>query len=431
MSEVNTKPPIGARESAERGLELRREHGRGGTAVGVARARDISDGDSLSRETIGRMVSFFARHQGNDRSDKTGAAYISWLLWGGDAGKRWADRKLKEFEAKTSNVAAMAGISAAEREIVETVRVHILPMQVTEFVTESGDSLMVGGPDLVPDYHAGIVADMDARGDTYIPQLIEHSGAAVGMVRTAELDDDGISLIVDLWSEGVDARFGRDFVSAYWQFGDIGEDGRPMTARIIESSFTPTPQFSLAQKPVSELDTINAETSALFPIAATMRIALPTQESTMTAEEMLEQLLTLDGFAEAIREVVRTEMDAEPEPEPEPEAEAMMMDGDEEHADEEHAEASDGADQDDGDDSSESVAASTIRSLDAIADRLERLEKANAVKAGLRGQQATMPTTSTPDDVPKEIGARVLHYIKNEGLSRAAAVKAAQNYKGA
>lgn len=327
-----------------------------------------------------------------------------------------------------TTVVAMAGVSAAEREIVETVRVHILPMEVTEFITESGDSLLVGGPDLVPGYHAGIVADMEARGDTFIPQLVEHAGPAVGMVRTAELDADGISLVVDLWTEGVEARFGRDFVSAYWQFGDIGEDGRPQSTRIIENSFTPTPQFSLAQKPVSELETIDAEASALFPIAATMRIALPTQESTMTAEEMLGQLLTLDGFAEAVREVVRTEMAVEPEAEPE--AEAMEMDGDEEHAEEEEAAASDGASDDDADATSEAVAASTLRSLDAIADRLERLEKANAVKAGLRGQKSTTPTPDTPGDVPKEIGARVLHF-RNQGLSRAAAVKAAQTYKGA
>lgn len=84
-------PPKGARSNAKRGLELRRKHGRGGTAVGVARARDIARGASLSRTTIGRMVSFFARHEGNQEGGEADAGYIAWLLWGGDAGKRWAN----------------------------------------------------------------------------------------------------------------------------------------------------------------------------------------------------------------------------------------------------------------------------------------------------------------------------------------------------
>ena len=101
-------PPKGAREEAARGLEWRREHGRGGTAVGVARARDIANGKALSLDTIGRMVSYFARHE----VDKKGqgwspgeegypsAGRIAWALWGGDAGRRFAESVYKrEVEA--------------------------------------------------------------------------------------------------------------------------------------------------------------------------------------------------------------------------------------------------------------------------------------------------------------------------------------------
>lgn len=37
-------PPESVRNNARRGLEMRREHGRGGTEVGVARARDLARG---------------------------------------------------------------------------------------------------------------------------------------------------------------------------------------------------------------------------------------------------------------------------------------------------------------------------------------------------------------------------------------------------
>jgi hypothetical protein len=87
------------RSEAERGLAWRREFGRGGTAVGIARARDIASGKSLPIATVLRMRSFFARHEvdkdaegfrpGEDGYPSNGR--IAWALWGGDAGKRWAD----------------------------------------------------------------------------------------------------------------------------------------------------------------------------------------------------------------------------------------------------------------------------------------------------------------------------------------------------
>jgi hypothetical protein len=57
------KPTVEMAEEARRGLQWRAEYNRGGTAVGVARARDISNRVNLSPETIRRMVSYFARHE--------------------------------------------------------------------------------------------------------------------------------------------------------------------------------------------------------------------------------------------------------------------------------------------------------------------------------------------------------------------------------
>ena len=88
-------PNDSMKAEARRGLEWRKEFKRGGTEVGVARARDIVNGKDLSRSTIGRMVSYFARHevdkkgqgfsQGEDGYPSAGR--IAWALWGGDAGK--------------------------------------------------------------------------------------------------------------------------------------------------------------------------------------------------------------------------------------------------------------------------------------------------------------------------------------------------------
>jgi len=82
---------------AEQGLRWREEYGRGGTEVGVARARDIKNRRNLSVETVGRMNSYFARHEVDLQAEgaKVGgdgypsAGLIAWKLWGGDAGRRW------------------------------------------------------------------------------------------------------------------------------------------------------------------------------------------------------------------------------------------------------------------------------------------------------------------------------------------------------
>lgn len=92
-------PPQAVRNNAKRGLELREKHGRGGTAIGVARARDLSNGKAISISTINRMVSYFARHAVDKKGEGWGvdsAGYIAWLLWGGDAGRAWANRISKE-----------------------------------------------------------------------------------------------------------------------------------------------------------------------------------------------------------------------------------------------------------------------------------------------------------------------------------------------
>lgn len=61
--EINTTPTDSMVEEAQRGLDWRDEFGRGGTEVGVARARDIINKKDLSADTVRRMISYFARHE--------------------------------------------------------------------------------------------------------------------------------------------------------------------------------------------------------------------------------------------------------------------------------------------------------------------------------------------------------------------------------
>jgi HK97 family phage major capsid protein/HK97 family phage prohead protease len=99
--DINLKPTATMAEEAQRGLDWRKEHGRGGTEVGVARARQLVNRQELSPETVRRMVSYFARHEVDkegegfspDEDGYPSAGRIAWALWGGDAGKSWANEK--------------------------------------------------------------------------------------------------------------------------------------------------------------------------------------------------------------------------------------------------------------------------------------------------------------------------------------------------
>jgi hypothetical protein len=105
-AKINLSPPQGARSAAERGLELRREFNRGGTAIGVARARDLSNGKNMSPRTVRRMNSFFARHAVDKRPNwsdpsKPSNGYIAHLLWGGDAGRSWAGKVSRQLDSQS------------------------------------------------------------------------------------------------------------------------------------------------------------------------------------------------------------------------------------------------------------------------------------------------------------------------------------------
>jgi hypothetical protein len=128
-------PPAGVIANAKRGLELRREFNRGGTEVGVARARSLSNGQGIPLETIRRMVSYFARHEVDKKGKDWGnasnpsAGYIAWLLWGGDAGKTWADsiserEKKKDKSMATDMTSTYAAIIKQEKQEDGTLLVY-------------------------------------------------------------------------------------------------------------------------------------------------------------------------------------------------------------------------------------------------------------------------------------------------------------------
>ena len=134
------KPTEGMKEEAQRGLDWRREHGRGGTEVGIARARDIVNGKNLSEDTVKRMYSFFSRHE----VDKQGEGFspgedgypsngrIAWALWGGDAGFTWS-KGITEILKKEDDERSIDTNATDEEAMSEELETrHIVNVEETD-----------------------------------------------------------------------------------------------------------------------------------------------------------------------------------------------------------------------------------------------------------------------------------------------------------
>lgn len=95
--------PDAVANNAKRALEWAEKNGWGscGTAVGKRRANQLASKQAITVSTIKRMRSFLARHAGDLKSSKSyddGCGKLMYDAWGGKAGLRWAESKLKSLE---------------------------------------------------------------------------------------------------------------------------------------------------------------------------------------------------------------------------------------------------------------------------------------------------------------------------------------------
>jgi len=100
LADSYTDYPEGARSNAKKALGWAEKNGWGecGTPVGKARANQLANGEPISRETIARMAAFRRHQQNKDVPYSEGCGGLMWDAWGGDAGIRWAESKLKEID---------------------------------------------------------------------------------------------------------------------------------------------------------------------------------------------------------------------------------------------------------------------------------------------------------------------------------------------
>lgn len=95
------KPTVAMAQAAERGLRMREASPpsrRGGTAVGMARARQFANRELVSLDIVKRTFSFLSRAQEYYRPGEDTPGTQAYLLWGGPAGLSWARRILNSLD---------------------------------------------------------------------------------------------------------------------------------------------------------------------------------------------------------------------------------------------------------------------------------------------------------------------------------------------
>lgn len=251
-------------DEAQRGLDWRSEFGRGGTEIGIARARDIVNGRNLSDETVRRMKAYFDRHEidkeaegfrpGEDGYPSNGR--IAWALWGGDPGRAWANKHAKAdaIDEAARNVIQpdhQAGAEMSEKEIRRGVPVEIREddtgeIKVAGYAAVFGEETNIGGM-FTESIQRGAFKDAIKRDDVVF--LINHEGLPLARTRSGTLklaeDERGLYMEAMLDQSDPDVRSivpkmkrgDLDKMSfAFRPVRQMWDDSTPIPRRVIQEA---------------------------------------------------------------------------------------------------------------------------------------------------------------------------------------------------
>ena len=136
---IDFTPPKGVQQAAKRSLEVRAtkpDSQKGLTAVGIARARDLANGKTLTPETVRRMLSYFQRHEVDKQSPKWSdwsKGRIAWNAWGGDAGFSWSKKTVEMMKRADNKMNTLRAYS-------EAIEIDL------DLDDERNDGLVIGRP---------------------------------------------------------------------------------------------------------------------------------------------------------------------------------------------------------------------------------------------------------------------------------------------
>ncbi len=204
-------PPQPVRSAARRGLDLRKKWGRGGLSnaeasdqgigSGVQRATNLANGDAIGLDTIQRMANFFSRHQKNYRPDQREsdggptAGTIAWYLWGGNAGRDWANRILREQDSmKAGN-----RNNRSDRQRIRQIRQQASAIVATTLELEPSASDELTAPAMPADAAKAVQIDPNAHPGAMVALMLStEQQAQIAAYRVGDMDNseaDHITLL--------------------------------------------------------------------------------------------------------------------------------------------------------------------------------------------------------------------------------------------
>ena len=278
-SHIDFEPPKGAQEAAKRALEVRASKPpsqRGMTAVGIARARDLANGETLSPETVKRMLAYFIRHEIDKKGStwKTqGKGWQAWHGWGGDAGYAFARKVVKQMKTADEKTKALRAYGEAV-QLAEPAPTYDVPEGLT--IGKPFKTLALGqvssrlngsaiGSEIDTEMLSEMVRVFKSRRDAD-PVIIDwqhatspfsggspappESGNALGLIIDVELREDGLYAVPAYNERGLEVvknAGGVLWSSPEFIAGDVyTRDGGDKigTAQLLAITLTPRPAQS-------------------------------------------------------------------------------------------------------------------------------------------------------------------------------------------
>jgi len=122
--------PKGVKKRAQYGLKLRKQFGRGGTSVGLNTARYLINNTKASPEKVRHIARYFPRHAVDletedsrdflaGRSDRATNGVIAWELWGGNEGRRWANKLVNAMNKRDEKAKSVIEIIRRRNQLKE------------------------------------------------------------------------------------------------------------------------------------------------------------------------------------------------------------------------------------------------------------------------------------------------------------------------
>lgn len=134
---ISFSPPQGVRSAARRGLALHEKglSGDGLESATVAWARKYANGQPVSPERARMGNRFYGRNSRFANAPKDSPAWVSWLLWGGAAGRAWFARLVKQMNTadKKSSASVKGGLRLAKSSEINHPFIKEIEVVLTDF----------------------------------------------------------------------------------------------------------------------------------------------------------------------------------------------------------------------------------------------------------------------------------------------------------